>query len=976
MTTAVADLAHSDFGRRLRTEVDGEVRFDRFARGLYSADASIYQMEPLGVVVPKSIADVVSTMQLCAQEAVPVLARGAGTSQCGQTVNRAIVIDTSKFLHGLVALDVERQTAVVEPGIVLDQLNRSLRPSGLFFPVDPSTASRATIGGMTANNSSGARSIRYGTMVHNVDAIEGLLATGERLRFERVGSDVSTLPEDRLGRLVRALHELGARESAEIAARFPTVLRRVGGYNIDAISPHGYNLAKLLVGSEGTLAFFTSIQLKLSPIPRHRTLGVAHFNRFSDAMTATRQLVTLGPCAVELVDRTMIELARQIPVFAATMERYVRGDPDALLLIEFAGDDRAEQLRKLDELAGLMGDLGFPNALVSITDDPGQNDLWTVRKAGLDIMMSRKGDAKPVSVIEDCAVPLEHLAEYTEALNAIFAKYNTTGTWYAHASVGCLHVRPVLNMKRAADVLKLRAIAEEAFEYVRRFKGSHSGEHGDGIVRSEFHEAMFGTRIVRAFEEVKDLFDPAGLMNPGKIVRAPKMDDRSLFRYRDDYAIAPLAEALDWSSWGGYGGAVEMCNNNGACRKTDGVMCPSFMVTGDERHATRGRANLLRLALSGQLGAGALAADELYEALDLCVGCKGCRRECPTGVDMAKMKIEFLHHYHARHPRRLRDKLVAYLPRLAPFASKLPFLANAVNRFRFARALGEQLLGLSARRSLPGWRSDVFRSRAPSADAEPDATDKREVVLFVDTFSTYFEPENARAAQRVLQAAGFRVVVANAGDGRRPLCCGRTFLTAGLVEQARSEAQRSIDALLPYARAGTPIVGLEPSCLLTFRDEVPALIDTDATRTLATGTFLIEEFLAREFRAGSLPLTLGELASHRVLVHGHCHQKAFGALDSVETVLRCIPNLDVALIESSCCGMAGSFGYDAEHYDVSMKMAELRLLPAVRAADSQTLVVADGMSCRHQIRDGTDRGALHAIRVIEMALLANGGLVQ
>jgi FAD/FMN-containing dehydrogenase/Fe-S oxidoreductase len=972
-------IGDSGLAARLRREIEGDVLFDAGSRGRYSTDASIYQVEPVGVVVPKTEADAEIAMQIAAEEGVPILARGAGSSQCGQTVGAALVIDNSKHLNAVVAFDKERATAVVQPGLVLDALNAQLRPHGLWFPVDVSTSAQATLGGMAGNNSCGSRSIRYGNMVHNVLGIDALLADGGEHHFGAVPSDLARLAGDaRYVELAKKVRAIAEREYLEIESRWPKVLRRVQGYNLDMVRPASdWNFAQLLVGSEGTLAYSKRIHLKLSPIPKHRTLGVCHFASFRRSMEAPQHIVELGPSAVELVDRTMIGLARANEAFRPTVEKFIQGDPDAILLVEFSGETRDEQVSKLSRLAALMADLGHPESVIQVVDPGLQRDVWEVRKAGLNIMMSMKGDGKPVSFIEDCAVPLEHLADYTERLTEVFRRHGTEGTWYAHASVGTLHVRPVLNMK-ADGAKKMRAIAEEACALVKSYKGAaYSGEHGDGLVRSEWIAPVLGERLAAALVEVKDAFDPRGLMNPGKIVRPPKQDDRGLFRYKPGYATPPLATALDWSEWEvqseverihghGFAAAVEMCNNNGHCRKFDaGTMCPSFRATGDEQHLTRGRANTLRLALSGQLGPEGLASEELHATLALCVSCKGCKRECPTGVDMAKMKIEALHHYHEARGWSLKDRLVAYLPRYAPWGARLPWLFNLRDAVPGLAAMSERWLGLAAKRPLPKWRPDPFLR---SAGADAPSSPGREVLLFVDTFNNYFEPGNARAALEVLRAAGYRVHVARAPDGGRPLCCGRTFLSAGMVEEARREAGRTLAALRPYIERGVAVVGLEPSCILGLRDEYLGLALGDIAGEVALDSHLIEEFLVRERNAGHLDLKLEGRGARKALLHGHCHQKAFGAMGAVEQVLKWIPGLEVEAAQTSCCGMAGSFGYEAAHYDVSMKMGEMSLLPKVRAAESGTLIVADGTSCRNQIADGTGREAVHVVRVLREAL--------
>jgi Fe-S oxidoreductase len=612
-----------------------------------------------------------------------------------------------------------------------------------------------------------------------------------------------------------------------------------------------------------------------------------------------------------------------------------------------------------------------------VLDPAVQSAIADIRTSGLNIMMSMKDEAKPVSFVEDCAVPLAHLADYTQRLTDLFARHGTRGTWYAHASVGCLHVRPVLNLKLDKDVKAMRAIAEEAFALVRAYKGSHSGEHGDGIVRSEFHETMFGKRLVKAFEEVKDRFDPHNLFNPARIVHAPKFDDRRYFRYGPDYRPQEFATELDWSAFPGVGGglqgAVEMCNNNGACRKATGVMCPSYMVTRDERDVTRGRANTLRLAISGQLGPEAFTSETMAKTLKLCVSCKGCRRECPTGVDMARMKIEVQAARAKKYGLSLHDRLVGWLPRYAPYGAKVPWLLNLRDALPGAALLSEKVAGFTARRSLPRWRADFFRDGTQGSLPPRGRGEEKEIVLFVDTFNRYFERENVDAAFTVLSAAGYEVHVATPVDtSARPLCCGRTFLSIGRVDEARREAERTLQALGPYAERKVPVIGLEPSCILGFRDEVPAMISGEHAKQIAALAMTFEEFLAHESAAGRLKLALQPLGRHAFL-HGHCHQKSFDALRPVETVLKLVPNLEVKTIESSCCGMAGAFGYDADTIDVSLAMGERSLLPAVRAAPEGALIVADGTSCRQQIHHATERTALHVARVLAMSLMGNTG---
>jgi FAD/FMN-containing dehydrogenase/Fe-S oxidoreductase len=1000
--------------QRLRQETSGEVMTDIASRGRYATDASIYQAMPVAVFVPKTAEDIATAIQIAADLQVPVLPRGGGTSQCGQTTGTALVIDNSKYFRNVLDLNLDQGYVEVEPGIVLDHLNAMLKQHSLWYPVDVSTGGQATIGGMAGNNSCGSRSIAYGNMVHNVLGINAWLANGQIGQFANYANSSGVAKQ--LGDYVKTLANT---LQPEIEEHFPKVLRRVAGYNLDIFHPQSelpytqdgsVNLAHLLVGSEGTLAYFKSLKLKLSPLAGHKVLGIVNFASFYKAMDSAQHIVKLGPTAVELVDRTMIDLARSNPSFKKTIETALIDPqlqtPEAILLVEFSGEAQTPLLEKLKALQELMGDLGLPGTVVSMPDASLQKNLWEVRKAGLNIMMSLKGDGKPVSFIEDCAVPLESLADYTQALTEVFSKHGSRGTWYAHASVGTLHVRPILDMRRDG-AQKMRAVAEEASELVRKYKGAYSGEHGDGLCRGEWISWQFGPKITEALAEIKHAFDPKGLFNPGKIVNPPKMDDVSKFRFPPSYKVIPLQPALDWSAWNvqndpvteettapGTGGdpamglakAIEMCNNNGHCRKFDAeVMCPSYRVTRDEKHLTRGRANTLRLALSNQLdvkeGTSPLASDAIKEVMELCVSCKACRRECPTGVDMAKMKIEFLSAYKKRTGHSLRDLAVAYLPKYASVISAIPLLPtilNLRNHIVPIAKLQEWMMGISAQRSLPIWKSKTFWSDKQSigthqfSPEQLSKTSGKGVILLADTFNAYFEDENLKAALHVLQAAGYQVHIPSKSQSKvktetantcsKEFCCGRTYLAAGMVDKAKETLGELVDHLTPYAEKNIPIIGLEPSCLFTLKDEALVMGFGERAISVSKQAQLLEEFLANEVKAGKLQLNL-KSASKPVLFHGHCHQKSFAAVTPAMELLKLIPNAEPKLIESSCCGMAGSFGYEAEHIEVSKQMAEASLLPTIRKTPN-SWVVADGTSCRHQIADGTQREAVHIARIL------------
>ncbi len=948
-------------GKEISSKVDGKTLFDEFSRGRYSTDASVYQIKPLGVVLPKDTNDVLNLMEYSQKNSVPLLARGGGSSQCGQTVGESVVLDYSKHQNKILELNVEEKYVWVQPGVVLDHLNAYLKPHGLWFPVDVSTSSRATIGGMSANNSCGSRSLYYGNMVHNVLAIEAILDDGSIFNFDQINKNYLATKnnQDRLYKIIDKFIDVRQQVGSEIDTNWPTTQRRVGGYNIDLIDPEGFNSSNLLVGSEGTLSLFNKIKLKLSEIPKNKILGVCYFDNFHQAMELSKEIVKLKPTCVELMDQNLLNLAKEIPMYAGGIKKYIKGNPEAVLMVEFIDTEKSVYEKKIKDLEYLVLNQNKKNQFSYYSDLSEQKEVFEIRKAGLNILMSMKGDRKPVAFIEDCAVSLEHLADYTARLKEIFKKYGTSGMFYAHASVGTLHVRPVLNMKSDKNIQNMRSISEEAFEMVKDYKGSHSGEHGDGIVRSEFHEMMFGKKITNAFEEIKDTFDSKNLLNPGKIVRPFKSNDRSLMRYKSGYQTENIDTHYDWSNWGQFSDAVEMCNNNGACRKLDsGVMCPSYRVTKEEKDLVRGRANTLRLALSNQLPEGSFASKEMYETMELCVSCKACQRECPMSVDMAKMKSEFLSHYYKKFSMRIKDRVISDMPRLiwllkivAPIFNKvknLPLISTIVERFGFATA-----------RSMP----EVQNQNALREIYDSQTVSENKVILFADTFNINFENENLVYAIKVLNKFGYQAVIPSFGKDKlkRPLCCGRTYISYGQLDKASEELNRFNDYVIQNNYVDLPVVGIEPSCLLTFNDEYQTLKNVKNREQIKNKFYLLEEFILEQIRNNNK--IKANKFDQNVLIHGHCHQKSQDRMKGLTNLLSEL-NINNKMIESSCCGMAGSFGYDSKTYEVSKKMANLSLIPAINNSSEKDFIVANGTSCRHQISDLSEKKGKHVSELL------------
>ena len=947
----------------LKGLVEGEVRFDPMTRALYSTDASIYQVEPIGVVLPRSEEDVIAVVETAAHHGVPVLPRGGGTSLAGQAVGRAVVLDFSKYMRRVLEIDAGQGWVRTEPGIILDELNQHLAPHGVQFAPDPSTSNRGNVGGALGNNSCGAHSILWGKTVDNVAQLEVVLSDGSRTKLgplTREGVDARTRSNGLEGDIYRRLAEIGEADREEILARYPKIQRRVSGYNLDElVGDDGFDSARFVVGSEGTLVTITQAKLKVVPLPRFKGLAVLHFRDVNESMEATVAALELEPAAVELVDEMIVRQARSNLAYSRMMD-FVEGDPGALLLTEFYGDSQAEVEARLDGIEKRMAAGGLGYAVRRITDPAQQARVWAVRKAGLGLMMNVTGDAKPLPFVEDTAVAPEHLPEYVRRFDEIVRDHGTTAGYYGHASVGCLHIRPLIDLKQGEDIGRMESISEAVSDLVLEFGGAMSGEHGDGLVRSVWNEKMFGPRIYDAFRSVKAAFDPHGIMNPGKIVDSPPMTND--LRYTPDYRPLQLRTGLGYSTEGSFAGAVEMCNGQGACRKvTSGTMCPSYMVTRDEEHSTRGRANALRAALSGALPVDSLTSRRLYDVLDLCLECKGCKAECPSNVDMAKLKYEFLDRYHKANGYPLRNRIFGSIAALSRAGSFMAPLSNWLLESDGGRDLLDRYAGIDRRRQLPSFSSQTFEQWFHARETTDVEGARGTVVLLPDTFTNYNHPELGRAAVKVLERLGYSVVVP------ATVCCGRPMLSAGMIDRARANAAANVDTVHPYVAQGAKVVGLEPSCILTFRDEYLDLLDDDGrVSSIAGAAMLIEELVAEALADGA------ELRPSRepgkVLFHGHCHQKALVGTGAAMEVLRSIPGCDAEEIESGCCGMAGSFGMEKEHYDVSMRIGEQGLFGPIRAAGDAVTVVSEGVSCRQQIADGTGATAKHLVEVLADAI--------
>jgi FAD/FMN-containing dehydrogenase/Fe-S oxidoreductase len=974
--------------RDLEREIAGEVRFDPVSRALYSTDASVYQIEPLGVVVPRTAEDMVKTVNLARRHRVSITARGGGTSQAGQAVGAGLQLDTSKYLRRVLEVNAAERWAWIEPGVVLDELNAALRPHGLRFAPDISTASRATVGGMIANNSSGARSVLYGKTIDHVLELQVVLADGSSAHFRPLAGpelEAASAGDTLAGACYRGVRATASRCRDEIDRRFPKVLRRVGGYNLDAfVDPSKpVNLAKIIVGSEGTLALVTAAKVNLVALPAAKAVLTIEFEELLDALGATPLVLRHSPSAVEVMDRFILDHAKESAALDALRRSILQTEPGALLCVEMYGDRAADLTPRLDALEHNLAASRIRCQWRRFVEPAEQARVWSLRESALGLSMAMKGDAKSLSFVEDTAVAPEKLRDYIDRFLRIVRGHGTSAGVYAHASVGCLHVRPVVNMKTAEGLARFEAIASDVADLVLEFGGALSGEHGDGMVRGPFTEKMFGPVLYAAFRDVKRAFDPEGVFNPGKIVDTQPLTAN--LRYGAGYRTADPPTFFDYTDYGGMGRAVEMCSGLGVCRKTlDGTMCPSYMATREERHSTRGRANTLRLTMAGRLGEAGLGDHGVYDVLDLCLECRACKAECPVGVDVARFKSEFLADYWRRHGVPLSARAMAHIHTLASWASPIAALANLASQSAPGRWLNEQVLGIDRRRTPPAFVRDTFRHRfarrsaAPSAKASAEPPNRAQhsqfpsspqppapsAVLFVDTFTNFNHPEIGTAAANVLAAAGARVRLLQHG------CCGRPMISKGLLDDARRAAEANADALYDAAARGEPIVFLEPSCLSAVREDAPALLRGEAqrkARVVAEAGVLFEEYLEQEWKAGRAALDLRP-GPARILLHGHCHQKAMGLLQPARTLLARIPSAAVVDLDAGCCGMAGSFGYAREHYDVSRAIGERKLLPAARAMSEDTVLVAAGTSCREQVQHFTGVRALHPAELLASLL--------
>ncbi len=981
------DQQFSNFIQELKRTTLGDVRTDEMSLSLYSTDASLYQVMPLAVFIPTSTQDVQNGVKAAAKYHVPVLPRAAGSSLAGQAVNKALVIDFTKHLNQIVDLDVAAKTVQVQAGMVLDHLNNALRPHQLQFGPDPASSNRAGMGGIVGNNSTGSHSILYGMTADHVISMNVVLADGSTA--ELGPCDPAELAEHQQrdgleGEIYRGINGLvwDPENQAIIQKGTPRHWRRCGGYNIDRLlPPHAktdslffhpelphderFNLAKLVCGAEGTLAVVTDVTLGLVDVPTQKGLGVVHFDNSRAALDSVPALLELKPSAVEMLDQMQLELCKGSAEYFRMMQSFIIGEPNCVLTVEFYGESDAELEQKLNELEALVAERASGvTGVRKILDEPTMNDVWRVRKGGLGLLMSIRSEYKPVAFIEDSAVPVEHLGDYVDQIEAFCAEIGTEIVYYAHASAGCLHIRPLINAKIAEDIEKLPKITEFAASLLGKYGGAYSSEHGEGRARSWYNKIFYGEELYGVYAQIKGIFDPETLLNPGNIIDSGPMTEH--LRFGETYTTAPIETLLDFSADGGFASAIEMCNGAGVCRKTSyGSMCPSFMTTLEEIDSTRGRANVLRNTLSGRLPQEEFTGPMAKSAMDLCLSCKACKSECPSSVDMAKIKAEWQAQYYKEHGTPLRAKIFANIEMISRIASgRVAPIVNWGGNIAPVRWAMARFVGIGGDRSLPRFSDRPFTHWRSGRRTPSVQNPLGRVVLFSDTYHTYSYPDVPIAATELLEAAGYEVQFVDVTD------CGRPALSKGLIHKAQGIAQTVLDELEPLAAAGLPIVFLEPSELSAVTDDYLSLLpgQADVITKVAGQCLSLEAFIAGLADSGVHRLDFDDRPCE-VLLHGHCHQKALVGTGPSHKLLHMVPNVTVREVDSGCCGMAGSFGYETEHIEISRQMGERVLMPAVRAEPAETYIVAAGVSCRQQIKDGAERTALHPAQFLRSMLV-------
>ena len=948
------------FIEELKSAVQGDVIADAAGRGAYATDASHYQLMPQVIVVPRDVDDVVAALKIASAHRLPVTPRAGGTSLGGSAIGRGMILDTSKYMNQILEVNAEERWVRVQPGVVRDNLNAELAQHGLFFAPDPATTSRANIGGMIGNNSSGSRSIIYGKTVDHVLEATVVLPDGEVVRFSplsREQYDQQAGSDDRKAGILRGIRDVVEQHRDEIAARYPRVMRNVMGYNLnELVDAEQWNLAKIVCGSEGTLGTLVEAKINLVELPKAVGMTVVHFHELMEAIGSVEPMVRHEPSAVEILGRDIIELVKVTPI-VKDICGFIEGDPQALLIVEFYGDDEAQVRQKLGDFIADMQSRNVGYAYPVMRNKAERADVWQVRKSGLGIMLNRKGPAQPVAFIEDAAIPLPHLPEYIEKILARCTELDVPVAMYAHASVGLIHVRPIMNLRERSEVEKMVQIAEYSFSLVQQFGGALTGEHGDGMVRSPFVERFYGQPLYNAFREVKRLFDPQGIMNPGKVLDAEPMDQN--LRFGSRYAVDNLKTEFHYLDQGSFAETVHACTGVGACRQTlAGTMCPSYRATRDEVHSTRGRANALRLAMSGQLPDG-LANREVYQILDLCLSCKACKSECPSSVDVARLKSEFLQVYRDKHGIARRDKLIRDARTAAEcFSGPLAPLVNTVQSTGWFRSLLEKVVGFDKRRTLPPYARRTLQSWFRRRGQSSERRNGKSVVLFDDTYVSFHEPHVGIAAVELLESCGYDVILAGAG------CCQRPRISNGFLREARSDGSLTLRNLDRFIKRGLEIVVVEPSCASALVDDLPDLLgDRELRDRLQAHVKMIDVFLSEQVRSGQLQTRWHGLVDE-VVLHGHCHQKAMFGIGAMQQIYQDCSDLECTVLNTGCCGMAGSFGYEKEHYDLSLQVAEDRLLPALKSCGQASTVVACGFSCRHQIDALSDKKALHWVETI------------